>query len=168
VGVEEALQNQHGSELVDDFAMAGEGASGSMQVPMRFCGGEALIPEVDGKREGFAEGFREGLGFGCLRAEIARHVEWIAEDDGFAAELAEEAPERFEVLPRIFVDEGENGLRGQAELIGNGDTDAATAVIESEVAGGHGHRMILMPGDRYRRVGEKKWPHLKMGQGINN
>jgi hypothetical protein len=146
VGVEEALQNQHGSDLVDDFAMAGEGSSGSMQVPMGFCGGEALVPEMDGKRKGFAERFREGLGFGGLRAQVAGHVEWIAEDDGFAAELAEEAAEGFEVLLRIFVDKGENGLCGEAELIGDGDTDAATAEIESEVAGGHGHRMILMPG----------------------
>ena len=39
VGVEEALQNQYGSDLIDDLAMTGGGAAGGVQMAVRFGGG---------------------------------------------------------------------------------------------------------------------------------
>jgi hypothetical protein len=151
VGVKEALQNQHGSDLVDDFAMAGEGSSGGVQVAVGFGGGEALVPEVNGEGKSLAEGFGKGLGSGGLGAEIAGHIEGIAEDDGCAVEFAQEAAEGFQVLFRIFPDEGEDWLRGEAELIGDGDADAATAEVKAEEA--RDHRMILLRGDGIGRNG---------------
>lgn len=62
---------------------------------MGFGGGQALVPQVDGEGEGCVEGFSEGVGFRCLGADVAGHVEGIAEDDGGAAEFAEETSEGF-------------------------------------------------------------------------
>ena len=104
--IEEALQNQHGSHLIDDLAMAGGGAARGVEVAMGFGRGEALVPEVDGEGEGGVEGFGEGVGFRGLGADVAGHVERIAEDDGGAAEFAEQAAEGFEVLLRSFCGSG--------------------------------------------------------------
>lgn len=144
VGVEETLQNQHGGDLIDDFPVGREGASGGVEMAMGFGGGEALVPEVDGEGKGGAEGFGEGLGLGGEGADIAGEVERMAEDNSGAVVPAEEAAEGAEVLLWVFAAEGEDGLGGQAELVGDGDTDAAGPKIEAEEA--EGHRMIVEPG----------------------
>lgn len=144
MGVEEALQNQHGSDLIDDLAVGGKGAPGGVEMAMGFGGGEAFVPEVDGEGEGGTEGIGEGLGLGGERANIAGEMEGVAEDDGGAAIFTEEAAEGAEVLLRAFAVEGEDGLGGDAELVGDGDTDAAGTEIESEEA--RRHRMILSCG----------------------
>jgi hypothetical protein len=137
VGVDKALQNQHGSHLVDDLPVAGQGASGGVQVAVGLGGSEALVPEVDGKGEGSAERLGESVGSGGLGADIAGHIEGIAKDDGGTAVFAQEAAEGFEVQLRIFADQGENGLSGEAELVGDGDADTAGAEIEAQEAGFH-------------------------------
>ena len=71
VGVEKALQNQHGSNLIDDLAMAGEGAAGGVKMAVGFGGGQAFVPEVDWQGEGDAEGFGEGVSFSGLGADVA-------------------------------------------------------------------------------------------------
>lgn len=60
-----------------------------------FSGGEALVPEMDGEREGGAEDLGEDVCLRGLGAYVARHVERIAEDDGRAAEFAKKAAEGF-------------------------------------------------------------------------
>jgi hypothetical protein len=137
VGVDKALQNQHGSDLVDDFPVAGQGAPGGVQVAVGLGGSEALVPEVDREGEGLAERLGESVGSGGLGADVAGHIERIAEDDSGAAVFAQEAPQGFEVLLRVFADQGEDGLSGEAELIGDGDADAAGAEIEAQEAGFH-------------------------------
>jgi hypothetical protein len=137
VGVDKALQNQHGSHLVDDFPMARQGASGSMQVAVGLGGGKTLVPEVDREGEGLAEGLGERVGSGGLGADIAGHIEGIAEDNGGAPVFAQEAAQGFEVLLCVFANQGEDGLGGEAELIGDGDADAAGAEIEAQEAGFH-------------------------------
>jgi hypothetical protein len=154
VGVEEALQNQHGSHLIDNLTMAGKGASGGVEVTVGFSRGEALVPEVDGEGECLAEGFGKGVGFGRLGADVARHIEGVAEDDGRAAEFAEQAAEGFEVLPGVFADQGEDGLSGKAKLVGDGNADAAVSGIEAQEAGLH--------SSDGNAGGERK-PHLRMG-----
>ena len=88
-----------------------------------------------GRREGLAERVGEGSGFGGLGAYVAGEVERIAEDDGGAAEFAEQAAERFQVLLCVFAHQSEHGLRGQAQLVGDGDADAAGAEIEAQAGG---------------------------------
>ena len=153
VGVEEALQNQYGSDLIDDLAMTGGGAAGGVQMAVRFGGGKALVPQMHGQGEGFVEGFGEGVGFRCLGADVAGHVEGIAEDDGGAAEFAQKTAEGFEVLLRIFADQSEDGLSGQTELVGDRVPNAAVSEIEAQQAGFHS--VHLSPG-----TGRK--PHLTM------
>jgi hypothetical protein len=154
VGVDKALQNQHGSDLVDNFSMAGKGASGGVQVAMSLGRGEALVPEMDGEGEGLAKRFGEGVGSGGLGADVTGHIQGIAEDDGGAAVFAEEAAEGFEVLPLVFADQGENGLGGKAELVGDGDADAAASEIEAQKAGFH---------SRDGNAETDRKPHLRMG-----
>jgi hypothetical protein len=137
VGVDKALQNQHGSDLVDDFPMTGKGPPGGMQVAMGLGGGEALVPEVDGEGEGLAERPGKSVRSGGLGANVAGHIEGIAEDDGGAAVFAQQAAKGFKVLLLIFADQGEDGLGGEAEFVGDGDTDAAGAEIEAQEAGFH-------------------------------
>jgi hypothetical protein len=136
-GVEKALQDQHGGDLVDHLAVSGGGASGGVQVAMGFGGAEALIPEMDGEGEGAAEGFGEGLGADRLRADVSGKMEGVAENDLRAAKFAEQAAERLQVLLLIPANKGQHRLRGEAEFIGDGNANAAGAKIEAEQAGLH-------------------------------
>ena len=137
VGIEETLQNQDGSHLIDDLPMAGKRPSGSMEVAMGLGGGQALIPKVDGEGELGVEDVGEGVGLCGLGAEVAGHVEGIAQHNGGTIELAEQAAQRLQVLLRVFADEGEDGLSGEAQLIGHRDADTAVTEIEAEQAGFH-------------------------------
>jgi UPF0755 protein len=158
--VEKALQNQYGSDLVDDCAVSSAGAAGGVQMAVSFGGGEALIPEVDRESECFAEGCGERLGFGGLGAHITGKVEGITEDDSGAVVFAEQAAEGFEILAEILADQGEHRLRGEAQLVGDSDADAACAEVKAEQARGH----VLMVVRAWPSEGES--PHLTISSGI--
>jgi hypothetical protein len=109
-----------------------------------FGGGEALVPEVDGDAEFGAEVFGEGLGFGGLGALVAGHVEGVA-DDGFrCGVLAEDAGDGFEIGAAVGAVQGEEGLRGKAEGVGDGDADAAVADVEADDAAYLGARLLCI------------------------
>mgnify|MGYP001551720941 CR=1 FL=1 len=129
--VEETLQYQYGSHLIDDLAVSGKGAASGVEVAMGFGGGQPLVPEVHGQGESSAQSVREDLSLRRLGADVAGHVERMAEDDGGAVVSAKQAAEGFQVGFRIFPHQGQDRLRGQAELIGDGNTDAAISEIES-------------------------------------
>jgi len=135
--IEETLQYQHGSHLVDDLAMAGKGPAGSVKVAVGFGRGQALVPEMDGQGKGVTQGVCEGLGPGGLGADVARQIKRMAEDNAGAGVFAEEAAQRFQVGLWVFADQGQDRLGGQAELVGDGDTDAATSEIEAQQARRH-------------------------------
>lgn len=137
MGVEETLQNQDGSDLIDDLPVAGKGAAGGVKMAVGLGGSQPLVPKVDGEGERLPERCGKVLGSGGLRAHVAGHIKGMAEDDGRALVFAQEAAEGLEVLFRILALEGEDGLGGQAELVGDSDPDAAAAVVEAEEAGGH-------------------------------
>ena len=106
---------------------------------MCFAGGEAFVEEMVG--EGgvgfgceFAEGFGEGNGFGGLRAGRAVGVEWVADDDDLHLVLADETGDGFQVGAQGGAVEGEEGLRGEAKLVGDGEADAFVADVERESA----------------------------------
>jgi hypothetical protein len=84
---------------------------------------------------GFLEGGGEGLGFGCLRAGRSVGVEGVADEDDFDVVLADEAGDGFEVGAEGGAVEREEGLGGEAERVGDGETDAAVAYVERESAG---------------------------------
>jgi len=88
---------------------------------------------------GFVQGECEGLGFGGLGAGRAVCVEGVADEEGFDFVLADEAGDGFEIGSERGAVEGEEGLGGEAEGVGDGETDAAVADVEREDAGmGHG------------------------------
>jgi len=114
-----------------------------VKVAVGFGGGEALVPEVDGEVQLGAEGFGEGLGASGLGALVAGHVEGVA-DDGFGdgGVFAQDARDGFEVVAEFGAVQGEEGLGGVAELVGEGEADAAIAYVEAEDAG-FGHERSL-------------------------
>jgi hypothetical protein len=90
---------------------------------------------MDGEVELCADLLGEGLGLGSLRALVAGHVERIA-DDGFGdGVLTKDAGYGLHVGSTVGAVQGEERLRGEAEGIGEGDTDAAVADIEADDAG---------------------------------
>ncbi len=141
MGVEEALQYQHGSHLIDHRAVAGKGAPGGVQVAMGLGRGQPFVPQVYGQGEGFAQRVGKGMGFCGLGADVARHVERIAQHDGRAAVFAEKAAEGFQVRLQVFAEESEDRLRREPQLIGNGNADTAITEIKAKQAGRHS-RMV--------------------------
>jgi hypothetical protein len=110
--------------------------AGVVEMAVGLGGGEALVPEVDGEGELGAEVGGEGLGLGGLGALVAGHVEGIADDGLGDLVLAEETGDGLEVRAAAGAVEGEDGLRGEAEGVGEGDADAAVADVETNDAGG--------------------------------
>jgi hypothetical protein len=147
-GGEEALEKEGCGDLIDDGGAveAGGTAGGAggvarqIQEGVGVVGGEAFVEEVvDEGGVGLFERLSEGLGLGGLGAGRAVGVEGIADEEDFDVVLADEAGDGFEVGAEGGAVQGEEGLGGEAEGFGDGETDAAVADVECEGAGmGHG------------------------------
>src|SRR5581483_9362742 len=162
LGVEIALQDQNSGDLVDHGPVLGAGAAGGVEMAVGFGGGEALVPKVYGQSEGLAQGFGKGMGFGGLGADVAGHVQGIAENNGRTAEFAQEAAEGFQVLLDVFAHQGKDRLGGQAELVGDSDADAAVTEIEAEEAGGH---WMMVQGTAKGRLASKRFAEKRSAKG---
>jgi hypothetical protein len=141
--VEEGLKDEGCGDLIDEAAVVLAGVAGFVEDLVGFAGGEALVPEVDGEAGELAEFGGKGLIEGGLLAFVAGEVDGIADDDGGDGEAAGEAGERAEVFTGdaaagALALEGEDGLGGEAELVGDCDADAAVADVEGEKAGWRG------------------------------
>ncbi len=121
---------------------------------MRFSRGEAFVPEMDGEGESFAQRVREGLGFQSLWADVAGHVQRMAEHDGRAGVPAQQASDGFQVLLRVFANQSEDRLCGEAQFVGHCDANTAAAEIEAQQAGLH---------TRDGTASAERKPHLRMG-----
>jgi hypothetical protein len=84
---------------------------------------------------GLAELVGEGEGLEGLRAGGAVGVEGVADEEEFYFVLADEAGDGFEVGAEVGAVEGEEGLGGEAEGVGDGEADALVADVEREDAG---------------------------------
>jgi hypothetical protein len=135
LGFEVAFEDQDGGYLVYYGAVFYSGTAGGVEVAVGFGGGEPLVPEVNGEGGLVAEHPGEGLNLVCLGALISRHVEGVADDNFDTRIFADEPVEGFQVLLAIGADEGEDGLGGEAEGIGNGNTDAAVSYVETHDPG---------------------------------
>lgn len=153
MGIEEALQYQHGSDLVDHFAVPGKGPPGGVQVAVGLRRGEPLVPQVNGERESVAQDFCEGLGLRGLGADVAGHVERIAKNDGRARVFAEQAAERLQVRFDVPANERENRLGGEPQLIGDGNADAAISEIEAKKARRHSRMVARRTGEARGKIG---------------
>ena len=137
----EGLEDKDGGDLIDDvfaadaLAVGGAAMAEGVEVAVGFGGGKALIPEMDGEAELFAERGGKGLSAGGLRALVAGHVEWVA-DDGFGDRrvLAQDAGDGFQVVLQAPAVQREERLGGVAERVGQGQADAALANIKAENA----------------------------------
>ncbi len=110
-------------------------------------GGEPLVEEVDGERgvaggQMVAQGVGEGEGLDGLGAGGAVGVEGVADDEDLDGVLADEAGDGFQVGAEMGAVDGEEGLRGEAELVRDGEADALVADVESQSAG-VGHRQSV-------------------------
>ncbi len=145
-GVEPGLKDEHGGDLIDDSIAADGGVADVVEMAMGLGGGEALVPEVHDEGELCAELFGEGLRLGGLRALVAGHVERVA-DDGFQHMVfAEDAGDGLHVRAAMGAVEREEGLRGEAERVGEGDADPAVADVEGDDAWGE---VALRPRDAF-------------------
>lgn len=110
--------------------------TGEIEHGVGVAGGETFVEEVVGEGGmGFLEGIGEGLSFGGLGARCAVCVEWVADEDHFYLVLTDEAADGFEVGAQSGAVEGEERLRGDAERVRDGETNAAVADIQCEGAG---------------------------------
>ncbi len=142
-GSEKALENENGGDLIDDGTMLLAGFAHGVEVTMGFAGAQTFVREVDGKVEGGADLFGESLGFEGLGADLAGHMEGIADDDLGDGVFAEDTADGFEVGARSGAIEGEERLDGEAEGIRDGEADAFAADIKGEEAGRQGYRLNL-------------------------
>ncbi len=139
---EEGFEEERGGDLVN-LVEAGEaagcvaaGGTGLVEEGVGFARGEAFIEEM--VREGGVFGEEsggEGVGLCRLRARGAVGVEGIAEEEGADFVFADETGDGFKVGTEVGAMEGEEGLRGEAETVGDGEADASVADIEREDAG---------------------------------
>lgn len=144
---EEGFEDESCGDLIDEvLAVEAGGAAGGagsvargVEEAVSLERGEALVEEME-RECGMLrmKGLGEGRGFGGLRAGGAVGVERVSDDECGDVVLADETSDRFEVSAQGCAMDGEEGLRGEAERIGDGEADAAIADVEREDArGGH-------------------------------
>jgi hypothetical protein len=111
------------------------GVAGCVEDGVGVVGGETLVEEMVGEGGmSFLQGLSEGLGFGRLWAGPAVGVEGIADEEDLDLVLANEASDGFEVGAESGAVESEERLCGEAEGVGDGETDSAVANVERERA----------------------------------
>jgi hypothetical protein len=97
-------------------------------------GGKALVPQVNGQAGERAQFSGEELDLFSLRALLAGEAQRIADDDSGDGVATAEACQGAEVVPPIAMTfQGQDGLRREAQLVGDSDTDAAVAYVEREI-----------------------------------
>jgi hypothetical protein len=85
-------------------------------------------------RVSLAESFGEGYRLNGLRAVCSVGMERVADDDYFYAVLADEAGDGFQVSALAGAVQGEEWLRGQAQRVGDRETDSFVTDVERESA----------------------------------
>jgi hypothetical protein len=130
------LQNERCGDLIDQRFVLLAGFAGGVEDFVGFAGGEPFVPKIERQTGQLGQFGGEGLDFGGLCARFAGQMQRIAGDNPCAAEFAAEAGERAEVVAGVaLAGEREDGLRGEAELVRDGDADALRADVEAEIAG---------------------------------
>jgi hypothetical protein len=115
--------------------------------------GEALVGQFDGEAQIFSDARGKCSRFVRHFAGFAGDVQRMAHEDTRDAVLRANVAKEGEVGAAIFAIENGERARGEAELVGNGETDALTAIVERKDAlrrgagrrhrwRGLGHRMF--------------------------
>lgn len=145
-----ALQDQDGGHPIDGLAPLFDREVGFAKEAVSFGGGEALVPEMDGKFEVFAEILGKRLNLSGLDAFSPGHAERQADDDFFHVVVANDAMKKREIVFLVLAMQRIQALGSDSERIGDGYADAACSDIEAEDASGgflhHGDYMRLEVG----------------------
>jgi len=140
------LQNQRGGHLIDDAAMFLAGVAGFVEDMVSLAGGQPLVPEVDGEAGQLAEFGGKGLSFGGLRACIAGEMHGIAYHNAYDAKAPAEARQGAQIVAAVVMPlQRQHRLRGQAQFVRDGNTDAAVADVEAKIAGMGGRFQLPAP-----------------------
>ena len=131
-GVQEALQNEHRGYLIDDRSSISRKAAGSIQVTMRLGGRKPFVPERNLGPGLKLQSLGKGLRLESLGADVTRHVKRIAHHHLGAAISAHQASQGGKILAPILAHQGEHGLRGEPQFVGDRHPDAAVSDIQTQ------------------------------------
>ena len=132
---QKAFQDEDCRHLIDDGAMLLAGFAEGVQMEVCLAGRKPLVREVDGQAKRGAEFFGEGLSSERLRADFARHVKWIANDNLRDGMLAEDAANGFQIGMQRAAMKCEERLHGKAKGVRDGQPNALAADVQREQAG---------------------------------
>ncbi len=119
------LENKDGGELIDHGGALFDRHIGLAQDAVGLDGGQALVPEMDGQIEILLENGHElphSLG---LAAFGTAHAEGQADDEFDDAVIVDDRFEGGKVSSLILAPDGDEALGGEAERVGNGQTDGS-------------------------------------------
>ena len=149
------MQDERGGYLIDYAAMLLAGVAGFIENLVGLAGGQPLVPQVDGQAGQRAQFGGKGLDLGGLGTDAAVQMHGIAHHDAHDGEAPAEAGQRTEVVALIALAlQRQNRLRCQAQLIRDGNADAAVADIEAEVARMSGGFQFLAPASSLTAVSD--------------
>lgn len=105
---------------------------------------------MDGQAGEFGETGGKGLGFGGLGASSAGQMKRVADHNGGDVEAAGEACERTQVFTGIAAPlKSKHGLGSEPQFVGDSDTNAAIADVETKEAGLGGRLQWFAPISAY-------------------
>jgi hypothetical protein len=117
------LEDEDGGELIDHGSALFDGHIGFAEDAIGFDGGQALVPEMDGKVEILLEYGYELPHFLGLAAFGAAHAEREADDELDDAILLDDGSEGGKVGSLVLAANGDESLGGETEGVGDGQTD---------------------------------------------
>lgn len=141
--LQKALQDKRRGHAIDRLPPFGKRGIHVVECAVRLCGGEALVPQVDGKSEALPQFVRELLHPLRLRPFPAAHVQRIADNDLAHLARADHLLEGGEIALLILSPDGVETLRGDAQGIGDGHADGSGTYVQGEdPKAGHGRNYI--------------------------
>lgn len=133
--IQERLQDKDRGNLINYPLVVLTGVAGFVEELMSLAGGETLVPEMNGKAGELAQLRRKLLRLQGAWASVASELERVANHDTGNGVAACETGDGAQVVAAVAVDfKREDGLDGEAELVGDCDADALGADIEAEIA----------------------------------
>jgi hypothetical protein len=132
----EGVEDQHGGHLVHDGGAAADTHVGFAQEAVSLRRGEALVPEVNGELEVAMEFLGKNGGLFGLNALGAAHAKRKSDNKLGNFILINDALESGQVGALIFSANGSETLGGDAERIGDGESDGLGTDVEAEKASG--------------------------------
>ncbi len=131
-----SLKDQDGGHAVDGLAALLDRQVRFAEEAVGFGGGQAFVPEMDGKFEMLAQIVGESVNLFRLDAFGAAHAKGQADNDLLDFVFPYDAVQMLEIVFLVLAVKGIESLRSDAQGIGDGDADAACADIETEHAVG--------------------------------